>query len=286
MVMRCILIPVSVGVDAKPRFDVAAKLSERLNSLINMMFISPVPESYLSMLPDVAIAAGVTFDSIKIEIRGATAAGKAALASWCSANGMGFGPAAENLGTRFAIWTEEAGDLESVVALAGRVSDLIIVDRPKIADLFSQRVFEAAVFSAGRPALMVPEIVEGDPLRHVAVAWNGSLESARVVGQSIALLHKADRVSIIQAPGPDEGNTELADLSAYLRWHGIAAESHDLRPATDKSAGELILDEVDRLDASMLVMGAYTHSRLRQFLLGGVTQHVVTHARVPILMTH
>jgi nucleotide-binding universal stress UspA family protein len=166
------------------------------------------------------------------------------------------------------------------------VNDLIIVDKPKIDETFSQRVFEAAVFSAGRPTLMVPEAVNGDPLRHVAIAWNGSLESARVIGQSIALLRKAGRVSIIQAPGPDEGNTELADLSAYLRWHGIVAEIHDLRSVTDKSAGELILDEAVRHDASMLVMGAYTHSRLRQFLLGGVTQHVVTHARIPVLMTH
>ncbi|MDR3460978.1 MAG: universal stress protein [Beijerinckiaceae bacterium] len=286
MVMRCILIPVGVGIEAKHRFDTAAKLAETFNSRIEVMFVSPVPETYLSGLPDVAIAAGVTFDSIKAEIQNGAAISKTKLASWCAANGIDFEPAAEKRDSRFAVWTEEVGDLESCVALAGRVSDLVVVDKPKIDETFTQRVFEASVFSAGRPTLMVPEAVNGDPLRHVAIAWNGSLESARVIGQSIALLHKAGRVSIIQAPGPDEGNTEVADLSAYLGWHGIAAESHDLRSATDKSAGELILDEAARHDASMLVMGAYTHSRLRQFLLGGVTQHVVTHARIPVLMTH
>ena len=286
MVMRCILIPIGVGIDAKHRFDIAAKLGETFNSRIEVMFISPVPETYLSGLPDVAIAAGITFDSIKVEIQNGATTSKAKLASWCAANGIGLEPAADKRDTRFAVWTEETGDLESCVALAGRVNDLIIVDKPKIDETFSQRVFEAAVFSAGRPTLMVPEAVDGDPLRHVTIAWNGSLESARVIGQSISLLRKAGRVSIVQAPGPDEGNTELADLSAYLRWHGIEAESHDLRSSTDKSAGELILDEAVRHDASILVMGAYTHSRLRQFLLGGVTQHVVTHARIPVLMTH
>jgi nucleotide-binding universal stress UspA family protein len=250
-----------------------------------MLFVSPFPESYLAALPEVAITAGVTFESIKREINDAKEVAKAELVRWSASNGMSSDPG-ERLDTRFAVWTEQSGDLESLVALTGRVHDLIIIDKPKVDDLFSQRVFEASVFSAGRPVLVVPAIATGDPLRHVVIAWNGSLEAAHVVGQSIALLHEADRVSVIQVAEHKSGDVALADLPAYLRWHGIVASSRSPDRTADQSTGAAILDEVERLDGSMLVMGAYTHSRLRQIFLGGVTRDVIARSKVPILMTH
>jgi len=77
-----------------------------------------------------------------------------------------------------------------------------------------------------------------------------------------------------------------ADLSAYLRWHGIVAESMALPVPEGMSVGAAILGAAEAQGASMLALGAYTHSRVRELLLGGVTRHVIENARMPVLMGH
>lgn len=286
MFMRCLLVPTGAGLDASHRLDAACKLGRRLHAHVSVLFVKPPSQALLASLPEVAIAAGVNLDSLEREIAEASSAGKAALEAWCRDHDVGLATSSERLDTTFASWREETGELETIVALIGRVNDLILVDRPDAAEPFTERVFDTAVFEAGRPVLMVPETLPFDLLSHVAIAWNGTLEAARVIGQSIALLHEADRVTVIEAGHDERDGAGLADLTSYLRWHGIVTEALSVLPPPGQSVGEAILAEVERLEASMLVMGAYTHSRIRQFLLGGVTRDVVTKAKVPVLMTH
>ena len=190
------------------------------------------------------------------------------------------------LDATFASWREQSGEVETIVALAGRVNDLIIIDNPTKGGRFETAAFDAAVFSLGRPTLIVSEQLPGDLLHHVVIAWNGSLEGARVVGQSIALLHEAKRISIITIPSEHERETGVADLGHYLHRHGIVVEPAALVSLTSWTAGEKILASCKSVGATMLVTGAYTHSRLRQAFLGGVTQHILATARLPILMAH
>lgn len=286
MFMRCLLVPTATGRDTTHRLDAALKLSKRLHAHVDVLFVSADAKSLLAALPPAAVGSGVTLEAIELEAAAIAAAGKTSLEAWCLAASVSTLASAERLDETFASWREEVGDLETIVALAGRVSDLIIIDRPSSNGPFSETIFDAAVFSTGRPTLMVPATLPYDLLSHVAIAWNGTLEAARVVGESIALLHEADRVSIIRAQGREGDETRLADLAGYLRWHGIVANELSVKVSADKTAGEAILEEVDRIDASMLLMGAYTHSRIRQFLLGGVTREVIAKARIPVLMTH
>ena len=134
--------------------------------------------------------------------------------------------------------------------------------------------------------LMVGETVPYDLLDHVVVAWNGSLEATRLIGQSITLLHEAARVTVVHARTERFEQARAADLCAYLRWHGIVAEAATLEVGDGTSVGAAILAEAGQRNASMLALGAYTHSRVREFLLGGVTRHVIEHAHIPVLMAH
>jgi nucleotide-binding universal stress UspA family protein len=133
---------------------------------------------------------------------------------------------------------------------------------------------------------MVGEAVRYDLLDHVVIAWNGSLEATRLIGQSITLLHEATRVTVLHAETERFEEARAADLCGYLRWHGIVAEAVTLPVQEGTSVGAAILAETERLEASMLAMGAYTHSRVRELLLGGVTRHVIENARMPVLMAH
>ncbi|MET5020099.1 universal stress protein, partial [Burkholderia pseudomallei] len=91
---------------------------------------------------------------------------------------------------------------------------------------------------------------------------------------SITLLHEATRVTVLHARTERFEEARAADLCTYLRWHGIVAEAATLDIEYGTSVGEAILAEAERRHVSMLAMGAYTHSRVREFLLGGVTRHV------------
>ncbi|MBM3513268.1 MAG: universal stress protein [Alphaproteobacteria bacterium] len=102
---------------------------------------------------------------------------------------------------------------------------------------------------------------------------------------SLDLLTGLDGVDIIQAGDIKSGNASSQALSKYLGWHGIPSR---IKTIADKGAptAKLLLTEAKAAGASFLVMGAYTHSPLRELILGGVTQHMIGHADLPIIMAH
>ncbi|MCF4128791.1 universal stress protein [Methylobacterium sp. SyP6R] len=286
MFLRCLLVPTAPGLDPTRRLDAALRLGRRLHAHIGVAFIAPGPELVLAELAGTAPVSSATIAAIKEGMRAAAAEGRAALQAWCARESVPFMPAVERLDATFATWTELSGDVERVLTLAGRVNDLVLVDRPDPARPFTGRALDTALFSVGRPALMIGETVPHDLLDHVVIAWNGSLEVTRLIGQSIALLHAAGRVTVLQARTERAEEAKAADLCAYLRWHGIVAEARTVTVGEGMSVGAAILDAAERWGASLLALGAYTHSRVREFLLGGVTRHVIETARMPVLMAH
>ncbi|MDQ0391094.1 universal stress protein [Labrys monachus] len=285
MPLRCILVPIGPGIDARHRLDAALRICRYTHAHIDALYIEPDPESTLRNMPDVVLASGITAESIQQDAREAAGKAQAQFDEWCVRNDVPSG-SDHRLDRTFASWRRKVGDLEATVALSGRVSDLIVIDKPALATPFHAVAFDAAVFSSGRPVLVIPREGYVDPLGHVAIAWNGSLEGARAVGQSIALLHEAERVSVITVPSERSGEAAGADLCQYLQWHGIVTGPPITASAGSGSAGEAILATCGQLHATMLVMGAYTHSRMRELFLGGVTKHVLAHGTLPVLMAH
>ena len=152
----------------------------------------------------------------------------------------------------------------------GRLSDLMLVSRPDSDQFRTERAFDAAVFDTGRPTLVLPRYVPAGILDHLLVAWNGSLEAARAVAGAMPLLHEAKQVSVFSALEEGETGEPDLDLAGALRWQGINAAR--LRPGTVAgSVGAEFLRTAAHQSATLLVMGAYTHRRLQQMLLGGVT---------------
>lgn len=286
MYLRCLLVPTAPGLDATRRLDAALRLSRRLNAHFAVAFITPSPAQVLASLASLAPVEGATIEALERGVREAATEGEAALRAWCEREGVPLVGRPERLDETFATWTELSGEVEPLLTLAGRVNDLVLVDRPVADEPFTGRALDTALFSVGRPTLMIGECVPDDLLRHVVIAWNGSLEATRLIGQSVTLLHEADRVTVVHAESGRPAGTPAADLCVYLRWHGIVAQAVPVEVRQEMSVGAAILDEAERLNASMLALGAYTHSRVREFLLGGVTRHVIEKARMPVLMAH
>jgi len=184
-----------------------------------------------------------------------------------------------------ANWISGAAYDGATVPLFGRLSDLIVVNQPGAKASFGEmQVFESAVFTARRPVLMVPEAAHGLG-RRAAIAWNGSVEACGAVEGAIDLLMDLDGVDIIQVGEIKSGNASAESLADYLGWHGIAATVHPPSAAGDDVA-KAVIAEAKKCGATFLVMGAYGHSPLREFILGGVTKQMLEKAALPVLMAH
>ena len=186
--IRTILVPLTPEMSSAPLLDAALSVAKRLNGHIRALFIQPHPDTAFTYLPDVILAAGVTREVIERETLEATAAAKNDFAEWRKRNDA-LEAADVRLDSCFASWSERFGDLETVVARFGRVSDLIVVPRPSSGSVQKQRCFGAAVFESGRPTLVIGERLPVGLIDHALVAWNGSLEASRALLGAIPLLH-------------------------------------------------------------------------------------------------
>lgn len=286
--MRTILVPLAQGLAGEPALRAALAAAKRMNSHIRAMFVRPEPEiamSYLPILPMVGAAAGVTRDAIERDGRQAAEAARVSFDAWRSRQKLPGAPADARLDSCFATWTEQVGEIEPVVTHFGRVSDLIVMSQFKANDLIAERCFDAAVFGSGRPTLVVSATLPWDMLDHVMIAWNGSLEASHAVFGAMPLLRAAGRVSIFCVQEAETEQASGAELAEALSWYGIRAH-HVGRPETPCSTGSALLAMAHRNEATLIVMGAYTHSRLRQSFLGGVTREVLADATIPVLMSH
>jgi len=282
--IRTILLPLAQDLTSEPVLDAALSLAKRVNSHIRAMFILPDPDVALSYVPEMIFAAGATRESIERETRQAVAVAKARFDNWQTRNHVP-ASAGVRLDGCFATWSEQVGEIETVITRFGRISDLIVLQRFASSAIQAQRCFDAAVFGSGRPALIVPEKPAFDMTDHIMIAWNGSLEASRAVLGAMPLLHLANRVSIFAAPKYDAEGVNPGDLAEALSWHGIRAHAVAC-PANGYSTGAALINAATKQEATLIVMGAYTHSRLRQSFLGGVTKHLLGHSPIPLLICH
>jgi nucleotide-binding universal stress UspA family protein len=183
-------------------------------------------------------------------------------------------------------WREVDGRESEVVAEHGRLFDLIVIGRTtphKHARWHA--TCEAALFESGRPVLLAPAQPPKSIGESVLIAWNGSTETARSVALAMPLLIAASRVLVLSIEGWMISGPSGRDITNHLVRNGVAAEAETV-PTSGRTAGEVILEKCRDIQADLLVKGAYTHSRLRQVILGGATEHVMKHAAVPVLLAH
>lgn len=196
-------------------------------------------------------------------------------------------PAEADLSRASAALSIESGHELPTLVRACALADLVVVAAhtdPNEQPMELTENLESALLEGGRPVLVVPKIPAGPLGRKVCIAWNRSTEGARAVSGALPILAKAD-VTVLTAATAKTDPKLGEGLVGFLGWHGITAVRRRV-DVTDKEVGRALLEEAASLGADILVMGAYTHSRLRQLFLGGVTKTVLTEAKIPVLMAH
>lgn len=186
---------------------------------------------------------------------------------------------------------ENALPRREVLAHARR-ADLSIVTRASApgSERAHAELLEVILFGSGRPVLLMPPNWRGERLfETVVIAWDAKREAARAVHDALPLLSLARDVVIatVDAKPSSEGHgaTPGKDLAAHLARHGVAVRVDNIDGA-GRSEGRALLDCAIAVDADMLVLGAYGHSRAEEWLLGGVTRELTQASPVPLFMAH
>lgn len=177
------------------------------------------------------------------------------------------------------------GREHELVAQLARLADLTVVSHPATGDeVSSSEALHAVLFDSGSPVMIAPKRTPSAIGRRVALAWNGTAESAASVRNMMPWLAGAEAVCVLHSPDYQRRGPTYDGLLAYLALH-------DLRPepiafaARDRDVGAGLLAAARDWGADLIGMGAYSHSRLRQLILGGVTRHVLEHADLPVVMS-
>ena len=174
----------------------------------------------------------------------------------------------------------------NTLAEQGRVFDLVVVRQPRDdADHSLRKTLRSVLFEAGRPILVAPDRPLPSLGKRLLIAWSRSALSARAAAISRNFFLGAEEVGILSVKDKSASGPTAYDLANYVGWHGIDATVIDAELGK-KRLGEVMLEEADRFGADLLVMGAYSHSTFRESLTGGVTNYVLSHADLPIVMTH
>ncbi|MGB3317168.1 MAG: universal stress protein [Albidovulum sp.] len=185
----------------------------------------------------------------------------------------------------------QIGALSGPVAMQARFSDIVVLPKPygPKGSQAAEAVLEAALFEGRAPVLVLPDGYSDAGFgQRIALAWNQSDESLRAARVSLPVLKAATRVDITIIDPPTHG-PERSDpggmLSQLLVRHGVHTEVSVLAKTLPKTS-EVLARHVRDINADMVVMGAYGHSRFREAILGGTTRNMLEHAEVPVLMAH
>lgn len=184
-----------------------------------------------------------------------------------------------------ALW-RFARSVADVAQIEAKFADLTILGR-RDSQGPATVLPENVALSSGRPVLVVPGAGPFEAIgRRVVIAWDGSGAASRAVRDALPLMAGAEHITILSVTDPGRGHDRPPAIPiGYLRDYGLHAEFEEIVDAEREIAATL-LARCAELDADLLVMGAYGHSFLSEWILGGVTRDILQHATLPVLMSH
>ncbi|HEX6832468.1 MAG TPA: universal stress protein [Rudaea sp.] len=260
--------------EASPAIEVAARLARQLDGFLYGLYVAPMGAVTFS-----------TPETVVFQVQEADRLYQEALekGTWWRAQLERHGLRGESLVAQ--------GEPVEAICHAARWCDLVIAQRPTLNPdaPVGWGTVSRTVFGAGVPVVVVPETAKVSALgERILVAWNHSREAIRAVHGALPLLRAAAEVVVMS--GTAQQNIVGArhqppfDLATYLQRHGVTAEIRPFAAKTDYGAG--LLDTAHAMNADLIVMGAWGHSRIASLVLGGTTRYLFQNSDLPLFVSH
>jgi len=276
MSIREILLHMDGGERDAVRFELAANLAERFDAhLVGLHVVNPYVTVAMGGPGAVGIAELQRQYMDAMHVRAATV--KQQFSDWTDRRSTS------------SEWRFIEGDVRDTVAIHARYTDLAVIGQGAQDDASAtlpEELCAEVALGAGVPVLAVPYAGTFPSIgKRVLVAWNGSRESTRAVHDALPLLVSAEAVVILSVEAEEPNVLPGADIAGHLARHGVEVEVKRVSGA-DTSVSDTLLNMAADLSVDMIVMGAYGHSRFREFVLGGVTHQILGMMTVPVLLAH
>jgi nucleotide-binding universal stress UspA family protein len=287
MSVRKILVPLSGAPSEAAVIGTALTVAKSFGAQLVGLFVRADPSDALPYLGD-GVSGQVIEQLMQAAKEGADAASARARTMFADAASRAGIPLVEKGGAETlpsARYLDVAGHRDDVVAAHSRLSDMVVFGEGN-ATAAGGSTLEAAMMSGGRPVLIAPKACAIHVGGAVSIGWDESQMAAHAVTAAIPFLEKARSVTILSVGGKELDPEPGSLLADYLSLHGITASVHLVEQQSGRSVGGALLDEAEKHGADLLVVGGYGHSRLREFIVGGATQHIRSHATIPVLMAH
>jgi nucleotide-binding universal stress UspA family protein len=288
MTMKTILIPIEESDGLASMLETALMAAKEFGSYIEGLYYQPTSAGAMVVAGEgLVVTTPELVESVERQDRNRRERVRAQFSSFMERKGVPLvSPTNAMVDGPVAAWVEEESPNSEIVGTRSRVFDITVVARPvKGANIAAMSILEAALFEGGRPILIAPPTAPTKMGDNVVIAWNGSTETARTVAFSMPFLLKASKVTVISMLGFGVAGPSTADVARQLQRNGIPATWKDYQ-TRDRRAGPAFLEEAATLGADLLVKGAYTQSRVRQMIFGGATDHILSNAELPVLMSH
>ena len=288
--IKSIFSPMTGRTSCSSATAVAVKLTKILNAQLSVSFMRPDPRSSIPYIGD-----GLTADVIQTlcdatEKEGLAEAKLATihLEELCDEMAVSFmkeGDEGEMV-VPVASFESIICYLKERVGRMARVADLAVVAKPSDSNApDGEDMLNELILGSGRPLMMVPEGDFKMTGHSVMIAWNGRAESARTVAAALPLLKEAKKIFGVTIGDEHVDRPSLKELARYLKVHDLEMEEVHA-PYTSAAIGAQLLDAATDKGADMMVSGAYSSSRWREKILGGVTKYIVANSTIPLFMSH
>jgi len=276
--IKDIVVNLSVGEGGGPAGDYAVSVASALETHI----------AGIAFIYDPIIPGGSGMEYIPVEVidglrRNNEVAAKAAIDRFTAATSRA-GVSAESL----TLSASFAGVGDQFGRIARRFDLAIVGQAESEKSAIEEKIAECALFDSGQPVILVPYIQKA-PLKldRVMVCWDGGWPAARAIADAMPLLERAGHIEVVIIANERGKQDEIAgaDMGQHLARHGLNVEVQRI-PRGDIDVADALLSHAADDSVDFIVMGGYGHSRMREFVFGGVTHSILHSMTVPVLMSH
>jgi nucleotide-binding universal stress UspA family protein len=288
MSIKRILVPLPGSVGHTAEIDMALSAAKTLGAHVEALFISqPTPVTVSEYGGRTAAGALTSYAEEREERDRIALDARERFTRACAAVGIPILSANDEPGTPLAAsWREAEGSYVEIAVQRAAAFDLMVAASATVMESL-MTIAEQSLLRTRRPVLLAPSRLQGDLTGSVMIAWDESPECWHAVSAAIPFLQLAKSVQVISVDrDASSRKASQTEVLAYLRCHGIGATAQVIEPHL-LSVGDTLLAAGAEHEAGLLVMGAYSHSRLREMLLGGATRHILKNASArPVLLAH
>lgn len=287
MTIRSILVPLFGNGADTTALAAAADVAQRMQAHVTALYCEPDIADLLQPVPgweEGGLLTEALVRSLQDHAKALRNAADRQFSNWLNQSGAQFASSPDGANAVTAELIMAEGRPASVIRDYAVVADLVVASLSERSEPNRFGVLEATLFESGRPVLGLPASVPDTIFKApVAIAWNYSAEAARALSTALPIVRAVGEAVVLLA-GHHEDDAAAGRIVSFLGWHGVKAGATKLGQA--HRPGELIAAKVRELGAGLLVMGAYSHTRAREFVFGGVTSHMLENAPVPVLFAH